>query len=314
MNEQKLKSYWNRPGGKFGTVAALAGLGALGWWVLPILTAIIWNTINFGIACVVGAVLAYCLSHRKLRMSAFYFYEWLMKQLVGVIIQLDPFLIAEDIIRDMRKYRAKVGEERDRVEGHKEQIALKIEERERQKQKALDKARAAKDAGNGLALSAATADAARCEEFIKKLSPMRNDLDVLGNHLTRFYDNGQVLINDAESKLEIEKDMYQTVTLGSNAMASALRFMDGDLEKRMMADQAADALRQNMGDKMAYMKRGLRQTTEMINSIDLDQATLAQQGLRMLEEYTNPANFIVGQQVEAVPVAIPVTKHRDLLS
>ena len=57
MNDQKLKSYWNRPGGKFGTLVALAGLGALGLFVLPILTTIVWNTINFGIALVVGGVL-----------------------------------------------------------------------------------------------------------------------------------------------------------------------------------------------------------------------------------------------------------------
>jgi hypothetical protein len=34
-DSQQLKSYWNRPGGKFGVLAGLGILAAIGYYVLP---------------------------------------------------------------------------------------------------------------------------------------------------------------------------------------------------------------------------------------------------------------------------------------
>src|SRR6478736_5360008 len=91
--QQQLKSYWDRPGGKFGIVAGLGLLVLVGYFVVPILTAVVWNTLNFGIALVCLGIFLYCITHRKLRMSLFYLYEIIMKKLVGVVIELDPFII-----------------------------------------------------------------------------------------------------------------------------------------------------------------------------------------------------------------------------
>ena len=73
-SKQELKSYWNRPGGKFGIFAGLAVLGAIAYFVIPILTTIVWNTINFGIALVCLAIFIYAITHRKLRLILFYWF------------------------------------------------------------------------------------------------------------------------------------------------------------------------------------------------------------------------------------------------
>ena len=103
--QDKLKSYWNRPGGKAGLVIGLGLLGVIAYFVVPILTTVVWNTLNFGIALVSLGIFLYCITHRKLRMSLFYLYEIIMKKLVGFVIELDPFIIAEDYIGDMEKQR-----------------------------------------------------------------------------------------------------------------------------------------------------------------------------------------------------------------
>src|SRR5438477_9204897 len=95
-SQQELKSYWSRPGGKFGTLIGIAILAVIGYYVFPILSTIVWNTLNFGIALVCLALFIYAITNRKLRLSLFYFYEILMKKLVGIVIELDPFVIAED--------------------------------------------------------------------------------------------------------------------------------------------------------------------------------------------------------------------------
>ena len=104
-NQEQLKSYWSRPGGKFGTIAAIGILAIIGYYVLPILTSVIWNTLNFGIALLVLALFLYMVTNKKLRLSFFYGYEILMKKLVGVIIELDPFIIGEDYLLDMENQR-----------------------------------------------------------------------------------------------------------------------------------------------------------------------------------------------------------------
>ena len=69
--QQKLKSYWSRPGGKFGALAGLGILGAIGYYVVPILSTIVWNTLNFGIGLACLGVFLYAVTHRKLRLSLF---------------------------------------------------------------------------------------------------------------------------------------------------------------------------------------------------------------------------------------------------
>lgn len=123
-SKQELKSYWNRPGGKFGVFVGLAILGAIAYFVIPILTTIVWNTINFGIALVCLSLFIYAITHRKLRLSLFYFYEILMKKLVGVVIELDPFIIAEDYLGDMEEQREKLYKQSIDVDAQKEKINM----------------------------------------------------------------------------------------------------------------------------------------------------------------------------------------------
>ena len=106
--DQKLKSYWNRPGGKPGIFIGIGLFCIAAYFLLPILTTIVWNSVNFGIALVVFGVLLYCLSNRKLRLSLMYLYEILMKKLVGLVIELDGRKFhsdAEALVADSEKTR-----------------------------------------------------------------------------------------------------------------------------------------------------------------------------------------------------------------
>lgn len=307
MNEQKLKSYWNRPGGKFGTIVGLLGLAAIGWWVLPIATAIIWNTVNFGIACATGAVLAYCLSHRKLRLSAFYIYEWLMKLLVGAVIKIDPFLIAEDLIADMRKDRKKLYEQIQVVEGQKEALNAKITERQAESAKLDNTLQAAKKLGEPGAIGNASRQIGRIEDYLRQIVPIRDAISKVGEHLQKVHKNSAYLIDDAEAELSIKKDLYQTATKGRNAMNQALRLFEGDPEKKLMAAQSMEFLKDDIAGKMANMKLAMNATDEFVRGIDLNNATFEIEGLRRLEAASDPGNFLLTRE----PDAVPVPAHRS---
>mgnify|MGYP000562025729 CR=1 FL=1 len=307
--ENKIKSYWNRPGGKIGTIIGLGVLGAIGYFVIPILTTIVWNTINFGIACAVAFILYMILSNRKLWMSLFYLYEILLKKLVGIVIELDPFIIAEDYIQDIEKERENLYNKSVEVDGQKEGIDSKIKEKEKEKRKQLDIAAAAKANNMGMELAAATRQVSRLDVYVQQLTPIRDNLQKIGDYLTQVHKNSKFMLDDMKNDLDLKKDLYHSVTKGNNALKSAMSIFNGDVEKRLMVEQSMDFLKDDIAGKLASMKKAISYSSDFMRSIDLENASYQVEGLRMLEEY-KPELFIYNNEGEnAKPeVVMPTPK------
>jgi phage shock protein A len=295
--QDKLKSYWDRPGGKAGIFIGLGLLGVIAYFVVPILTTIVWNTLNFGIALVCLGVFLYCVTHRKLRLSLFYLYEIIMKKLVGFVIELDPFIIAEDYIGDMEKQRETLYNQSIDVDGQKEKIDLKLNEKEKEMNNMLAKAKAAKDNNMMPELGNATRQVARINEYIKQLAPIRDSLAKIGDYLTKVHKNSGYLIEDAKNELELKKDLYKSVTSGNQALSSAMKIFKGDPEKKLMVEQSMEYLKDDIAGKLASMKKAISYSTDFMRSIDLDNATFEVEGLKMLEAYDSDSELKLNTQL-----------------
>jgi len=291
LNNEKLKSYWNRPGGKFGIVAAVGLLFVFVSYIMPILAEMVWDTFNFGIGLLCLGCLLYVVSHRKLRLSLFYLYEILMKQLVGLVIELDPFIVAEDYLQDMEKQREQLHLKSLEVDTQKEKLALKIEEKETEMKKLLTRAQVAKDRGMMPEVSNAMRQVGRLEEYIKQLSPIHEGLASIGDYLTKVHKNSAYLIEDSRNELEIKKDLYRSVTSGNKALNSALKIFKGDPEKKLMVEQSMEYLKEDIASKLANMKKAILYSNDFMQSIDLDNATFELQGLKKLETFNPESDF-----------------------
>lgn len=318
--QEKLKSYWSRPGGKFGIVIGVALLGLIGYYVLPILTKVVWNTTNFLIALAALGIFLYCITHRKLRLSFFYLYEILMKKLVGLVIELDPFIIAEDYIGDMEKQREKLYQQSVEVDGQKEKIQLKINEKEKEMNQMMTRAQAAKQNNMLPELGNATRQVARINEYIKQLAPIRDSLAKIGDYLTKVHKNSGYLIEDARNELELKKDLYKSVTSGNKALNSALKIFKGDPEKKLLVEQSMEYLKDDIAGKLANMKKAISYSTDFMRSIDLDNATYEVQGLKMLETFDADKELTLDikqwkpNNTPATPGKVNPDSYSDLLS
>ena len=312
-NEEKLKSYWNRPGGKFGTIVGLGLLGVAGYFLFPILTTIVWNTVNFGIACAVGFLTYMVLTNKKLWMSIFYLYEILMKKLVGVVIELDPFIIAEDYIKDIEKERETLYEKTEEVDAQKEGIDAKIKDKQREKQKQLNIAAEAQKAGQPMEMANATRQVARLDDYIQRLTPIRDQLQKIGDYLTAVHKNSKYMLDDMKNDLELKKDLYYSVTKGNDALKSALSIFNGDVEKRLMMEQSMDYLKDDIAGKLASMKKAISYSSDFMKSIDLENASYQTEGLKMLEEY-KPELFTYNTENGAEPINIPANFNKTVPS
>ncbi|UYQ92298.1 hypothetical protein MKQ68_19615 [Chitinophaga horti] len=319
-SDQKLKSYWNRPGGKFGIVIGLGLLVLIGYYVIPILTQVVWNTVNFGIALVCLGIFLYAVTHRKLRLALFYFYEWLMKKLIGVVIELDPFLIAEDYINDMEEQREKLYKQSVDVDAQKEKIDLKIVDKEREMGHLIGRAKAAQSNNMLPELGNATRQIARLKEYVMQLTPIRDNLARIGDYLTKVHKNSAYLIEDARNELELKKDLYKSVTSGNRALSSALKIFKGDPEKKLMVEQSMEFLKEDIASKLSSMKKAINYSNDFMRSIDLDNATYELQGLQMLESFDPDKEFKLNTQkwepsnVERKPGTVAKDNYNDLLS
>jgi phage shock protein A len=311
-SKQELKSYWNRPGGKFGIIVGVGILALIGYYVLPILTGIVWNTINFGIALVCLGIFLYVITHRKLRLSLFYFYEILMKKLVGIVIELDPFIIAEDYLEDMEQQREKLYKQSIEVDGQKEKINMKIREKRDEISKLTSKARVAQEKNMLPELGNATRQIGRLNEYITQLTPIYENLSRIGEYLTKIHKSSAYLIEDAKNELELKKDLYKSVTSGNQALNSALKIFKGDPEKKLLVEQSMEFLKEDIAGKLASMKKAISYSADFMQSIDLDNATYEKEGLKLLENDNSESSFKLASTSTNHEVT-SVNNYNDLL-
>lgn len=317
--QDKLKSYWSRPGGKPGIIIGVGLLAVIAYYVIPILTTIVWNTLNFSIALVALGVFLYCITHRKLRLSLFYLYEIIMKKLVGFVIELDPFIIAEDYISDMHKQRENLYNQSVEVEGQKEKIDLKLDEKQKEMHQMLARAKAAKDNNMMPELGNATRQVARINEYIKQLAPIRDSLAKIGDYLSKVHKNSGYLIEDAKNELDLKKDLYKSVSSGNRALNSAMKIFKGDPEKKLMVEQSMEYLKDDIAGKLASMKKAISYSTDFMRSIDLDNATFEVEGLKMLETFDSDVELKLNVQqwqpsnAPVVPGKVNTDNYNDLL-
>jgi len=311
-SQQELKSYWNRPGGKFGIFAGIGILGLIGFYVMPFLTTVVWNTLNFGIALAGLALFIYAITNRKLRLSLFYFYEILMKKLVGVVIELDPFIIAEDYLGDMVEQREKLYQQSIEVDAQKEKINLKIKEKKDEIKKLMTKAQVAKDKNMLPELGNATRQIGRLDEYVAQLTPIHDNLLRIGDYLTKIHKNSAYLIEDAKNELELKKDLYKSVTSGNQALNSALKIFKGDPEKKLLVEQSMEYLKEDIAGKLANMKKAIGYSADFMQSIDLDNATYQQEGLKLLES-VNPDSGYKLNSTSALITDTTANNYSDLL-
>ena len=312
QSKEELKSYWNRPGGKFGMFIGLGIATVIGYYALPILTTVVWNTLNFGIALASLGAFLYVVTNRKFRLSAFYLYEIMMKKLVGIVIEMDPFIIAEDYLNDMQEQREKLYTQSIEVDTQKEKIDLKIKEKKTEISKLTAKAQAAKDKNMLPELGNATRQIGRLNEYILQLTPIHDNLYKIGDYLTKIHKNSAYLIEDAQNELNLKKDLYKAVTSGNQALNSALKIFKGDPEKKLLVEQSMEYLKEDIAGKLANMKKAITYSADFMNSIDLDNATYEQEGLKMLD------NVNVYEKIPAQNVTImqqpALNNYKDLLN
>ena len=313
-------SYWSKPEGKIGTVFGLVAVLAIGYFALPFITTALKNWIHFTVTLAVFGALFYALViDRRVYTAAKYLYNWFIKKVFGLVFRLDAFLIAEDYINDIRKERANLEQQVISVSSQKEDTRATRLEQEKEMREELDIAAAAMKKGMTPEFQNASRQAKRLEEFAKDLKPIEDNLEKIELYLEAVYKNSGYMLEDMENELKIKKAKYKAVTAGNSALKTAWAAMKGNPDKRKLMEDSMDYLKEDMANKLANMKYAIKQSSEVMKTIDLKNATMDEEGLRMLQEY-KPELFAYSQGQEPLVITQsiqdstkPITKYDNLL-
>jgi hypothetical protein len=298
--EGSKKSIFQKPDVLFGAFVGLCGLGWIGLKLLPILTAIIWNTVNFGIALVVGGLLLYILTNKKTWMILHYLHEMTLKKMFGLIMELDPFIIAEDYIKDMEKERERFEAKSVELAATKESTEIKIKEKEAERANLVKRAQAAQKAGEAMEVNACAEEIQFIEDFITQVNPMKENLTKLGLFFEQVTENSAYTIRSAKSMLNIKKQAYEMVKKADSTLNSAKKLLTGNPDKKYLMEQSMEVLKNDIGFKLANMKNSLKISAKIMTSVDLDRASDVESGMALLEKY-NPENLKLTSIQEKVP-------------
>ena len=218
VGETKIKSYWNRPGGKLGTLVGLGALAAIGWYVFPILTKIVWNTLHFGIALAVLAAFIFIVTNKKFRLALMYFWDILMKYTFGLVFTSDPFIIAEDDIKDMKAQREKARAQGIDVNAQKENIQMKVTEKIEENKHLYAKGQVAQKNNMMSDVGVITDQIQANKEYIDALTPMLQNLTRIGAFLDKFDESAGRMIDRAERQLSLKKEPVSVPDEGGESL------------------------------------------------------------------------------------------------
>ena len=314
-------SAWNDPAKRIGMIFGAILFGVVGFFVLPYLTTILTNWIHFTVAlCVFSALFYILVVDRRIYLALKYMYDWFIKTFFGMIFRLDPFLIAEDCIQDIRNERATLEQQIVAVSGQREETLATIKENKVEMNSQLDIAAAALKKNMPGEMGVASAQAKRLDQFVLRLEPIEKNLNDIEVYLEAVHKNSGYMLQDMENELKIKKAEYKAVTKGNSALNTALAAMKGNPTKRKLMEDSMDYLKEDMANKLANMKYAIRQSSSVMKTIDLTNATMETEGLRMLQQY-KPELFALdrGQEAPALTTAAnnatkPITKYDNLLN
>lgn len=266
------KTFWQKPEGVTGFIfmaGIVLGGGYLLYKFLPYLVSILQNTLHAVILFVVLGAVLYILLDPKFRNLIWFIYKSIMRALTGLFVNIDPIGILETYIENLHKNLEEMDGHIAKLKGQIQKLRMIIEKNNDEMKENLLMAEQAKKANNKDMVVINTRQYGRLEESNKRFTELLTKMEILYRVLAKMYDNSGYLIKDIENEVRIKKQEREAIRSGYSAMKRAMSIIKGNPDKKMMFDQAMDAIVDDISSKIGEMERFMEVSSTFIESIDL---------------------------------------------
>lgn len=281
------KSFWQKPEGLTGFIfmaGIILGGGYLLYIMLPFIVSILKNTIYAIILFVVLGAILYILLDPKFRNLLWYAYKSIMRAITSMFVNIDPIGILESYIESLNNNLQEMNTHIAKLKGQIQKIKTIIASNESEMQENLQLAEQAKKKNNMDVVVINTRQYGRLEESNKRFNELLNKMGILYRVLAKMYENSGYLIKDIENEVRIKKQEREAIKSGYSAMKRAMSIINGDPDKKMLFDQAMEAIVDDISNKIGEMERFMEVSSTFIDSIDLQNGVYEQKGIELLEK------------------------------
>lgn len=281
------KSFWQKPEGVTGFIfmaGIVVGGGYLLYKLLPYIVSILQNTIHAIILFVVLGAIIYILLDPKFRNLIWFIYKSVMRAVTGLFVNIDPIGILETYVESLYSNLNDMNSHIAKLKGQIQKIKTIISTNEKEMQDSLQMAEQAKKNNNMDVVVINTRQYGRLEESNKRFADLLGKMEILYRVLAKMYDNSGYLIKDIENEVRIKKQEREAIKSGYSAMRRAMSIINGDPDKKMLFDQAMEAIVDDISGKIGEMERFMEVSSTFIESIDLQNGIYEQKGIELLEQ------------------------------
>jgi phage shock protein A len=291
----KPKSFWERPEGITGGLFMVAGIGVAAYYLLPILSKIVWEGVNLAIGLGVLGGLIYMVLDPKVRNLVWYMYKSVMRSITGMFVQIDPIGILKSYIEDLRDNLGKMNTQIGNLKGQMYKLAEMIKQNQKDIQNNLGLAGKAKEIGKESIMVLKARKAGRLQESNMKLDDLYKRMEVLYRVLTKMYENSEIMLEDLQDQVVVKEQEYKAIKASHSAMRSAQSILSGNSDKKYMYDMALEAMANDVGQKVGEMERFMDMSKNFMESIDLQNGVFEDEGLQMLDKWEKEGvSFLLG--------------------
>ncbi|OIN56822.1 hypothetical protein [Arsenicibacter rosenii] len=296
-DDDKKRSFWNRPEGVAGMLFMLAIGGVVLYRINDILEFLIKvteNTLYLGGLLAVLGLIIFLITSKDIRTGVFFLFKSMMRSLTGTIIQLNPIAIMKIYVQDLKDKREKMQSQINQLAGQLVKLNKKISENnEAIKQKFAEANRANQMTdrpGMKEAASLASIEAAGLQEMNEKLLPLQRNMKTVLDFMEKVNTSAGYIIKETEIKVKLKETEYNIVKESSNALRTAISIFKGDPDKKFYFDESMEYIQDDMSNKLGEMKRAMDLSMDFINGVDIQNGVLSDKGQAMLEAY-NKGDF-----------------------
>jgi len=299
LSEQKTRSFWERPEGTTGKIFLVAILAMLGlgfFHFLPMMLVLAQNTLYLGFLVAGIGSLTYIALDKNMHNLIGYAYKGLMRGITRSFIQIDPIAIIETYIRGMKNNLLMMDKQGCRLREEMRKLQNVITKNEADRLQNMKLAHAAKSQGADEALVTIKArKVGRLKETNITLQALYSKMELLYRVLDKMQTNASYMIEDIEDEVDVKKRERNALMAGQNAFRSAMKIIKGDPDQKYMFDQAMEFMVDDIGSKLGEMEHFMEVSSTFMQSVDLQNGVLKEEGLQQLEDWANSgASLMLG--------------------
>jgi hypothetical protein len=298
------KSFWKRPEGKPGylLMAGLIGGGLWGLYLaLPILTSIVWGTVNLMIGVSVLALFGFVVTNGTVQTIAKNIFQSICRGVALAYTTIDPIGILRNQLDDMKKAKRQLDQTIQRFAGSDNNLRTNIGSKQQEIRQLAAKSNAARNmvstiTGNDTAaalkreqinLQAQTYEekAGLLMQAVTQLQGLETQTADMLNKFRHWSQVSDAKIDRTAMRVEIFADQRKMILDAKSTLGIGQKLLKGDPEQLKLVDGAIDFLTEDAARTLGEIQEFNRFSDKMLTDIDIENSANADMARKRFAEF-----------------------------